>query len=82
MAAPLHEKADVIRQQLGLDDSVPLNEMVNKAIVDLGLEGEAKGTNLLQKVDMCLSALGVGPGGSGSSAAAVPIAPDVAASGW
>jgi len=31
---------------------------------------------------MCLSALGVGPGGSGSSAAAVPIAPDVAASGW
>ena len=76
----LHEKANVLRQQLGYDQAMELHKVADTAVGDLGLEGEAKGMNLPQKVDMCLGALGGGPGGSGSSsAAAVPTA---AVSNW
>ena len=69
----LHQKVDVLRRQLGYDESLPLHEMVEKAIGDAGVECE--GMTLVQQVDACLSALGVNP-------ANIPTAPVVAVSGW
>ena len=48
----LNEKSNLLRQQLGYGESTPLHEIIATALVDLGLEGEAKGMNLPQKVDV------------------------------
>lgn len=65
------EKGERLRQQLGYAPDTPLHEVVSKAEHDLGLTAE-HGQNLVQRMDACCSAVGIG-GAQGSSAkAAVP----------
>lgn len=71
----LKEKADVLRQQLGLSEGDPLVSVVDKATAELGLSNELEGLNLQQKVDACLSRLGVS---DVPAAQAVPLQPAMA----
>ena len=65
------EKGERLRQQLGYAPDTPLHEAVSKAEHDLGLTAE-HGQNLVERMDACCSAVGIG-GAQGSSAkAAVP----------
>lgn len=58
-AAPtLQQKVDTLRGQLALPHTDSMAETVDKAIEQLGLEGELKGLTLMQKTDACLNTLG------------------------
>ena len=54
----LQDKVATLRTQLGLPTTDALVVTIDKAIEQLGLDGELKGQNLSQKVDACLSTLG------------------------
>jgi len=52
------QKAATLREQLGLESGLPLVEIVETATFQLGIKDVAQ-MNMVQKIDACLSALGV-----------------------
>lgn len=57
----LAQKAEIIRDQLGLRPGLALVGVVSQAIVQLGLIEDVKTLNIIQKVDLCLNVMGLIP---------------------
>jgi len=57
--ANLVSKAGFLREQLGLPKAMPISEIVSSAVKQLGLEEEVGTLSLVQKVNVCCSALGL-----------------------
>ena len=56
--ATLQEKVEMLRSQLALPEGLSLKETIDKAVLEVGLEGENKSLDsLTKKVDACFSAL-------------------------
>ena len=55
----LKEKADVLREQLGLTKDLKVAEVVEKSVEQLGLAEQTSGLALVGKADECLKCLGV-----------------------
>ena len=53
-------KAAMLREELGIISEMPVTELVNEAVDQLGLAEDVTGLDLEQKADRCLEALGVG----------------------
>ena len=64
----LKDKVDTLRLQLGLGPEMPIVDVVDHAVSQLGLESEARGMTIIQKAETCLSQLG------GSAASMLPVA--------
>ena len=78
--ASIKDKTAALRAQLGLPEG-NLKVIVDEAIEQLGLVDEVAGLSLADKVDLCLSTLGVAPeeiSASGKAAGKAPATPIVA----
>ena len=60
MSIPLKAKCDILCDQLNIEHSTPIMNIIARACEDLGVEVEP-GMTLVQKADMCLNILGVDP---------------------
>ena len=57
-AMSLQEKVETLRKQLSIRRNLPMSECVDKALVELGLQG-FEALSVVDKVDACLDALGI-----------------------